>query len=70
MNFTQMGRVAAQLRRIARALETANDLEERRQDRDYPLPPARGSKLVEIHNPTVAEWNAAYQKAHPERAED
>jgi hypothetical protein len=51
------------LRRIAKALERANELEKFRIERDYPplaaAPPA--PRMAEISQPTVAQWNERYR---------
>ena len=70
MTFLPLMRVAAQLRRIARALEAANRLEEVRQEFEFPTRMMGKPRMVEIHLPTVKEWNEAYAKAHPELEED
>jgi hypothetical protein len=52
-------RVLATLRRIAKAMERANELEMHRQELEYP-PLAKAEKpkrSAEISHPTVQDWN-------------
>lgn len=54
-------RVLATLRRIAKAMERANQLEEHRQEIEYPRLRDSGSapaKKVVFSKPTMDEWNA------------
>lgn len=62
--FGPLMRIAAQLRRIARALERRNEMEEERS-RAYIRPPARKSEFSVAR---IEDWNDAYdekQKGFP-----
>ncbi|MFH1834050.1 MAG: hypothetical protein ABH877_03410 [bacterium] len=64
-------RAVALLRRIAKALEAANDLACERLALDHPeWGRAEGlrktSKLVDIGTASVADWNAEWRRTHPE----
>jgi hypothetical protein len=58
-------RVAANLKRIATALETANDISRERMQREFP-PTPRPSRPIEISHPSVEDWNKRYYKEHNE----
>lgn len=59
INWTEL-RTLATLRRIAKSMERANELEEYRQQREYPPIPETGPpgpRKTVFSRPTVAEWN-------------
>jgi hypothetical protein len=62
-----MMRVAAQLRRIAKALEQANRLKEEELRSEYPNSSLslakRRSRLVRIDTPSVKDWNEEFAKS-------
>ncbi len=51
-------RIAAQLRRIAKAIERSNELYEER----HPVVVPRKPRPAQISVPTVASWNAGYER--------
>lgn len=64
-------RVAAQLRRVAKALEASNDLARERLSLDHPewgrtAGLRRVSKLVEVGVASVEDWNERWRADHPE----
>ena len=57
VKFTEL-RTLATLRRIAKAMERANELEERRQEIEYAtIREAGPSKKMVFSRPTVEDWN-------------
>ncbi len=57
-------RAVALLRRIAKALERANELEQYRIERDYP-PVASTSaapRMAEVSRPTLEQWNERHRR--------
>lgn len=62
-------RVVAVLRRVAKALERANQLAETRLECEFPklaLAKTHGPKLVKIDRPSAADWNAAREREREE----
>ena len=53
-------RIAAMLRRIAKALEEGNRLAEARMDLEFPV--KREVKHFEISQPTKEQWNDKYRE--------
>lgn len=66
MTFLPMMRVAAQLRRIAKALEHANYIAEEELRLDHPESPLsfrkKRAKLLKIDTPSIKEWNEQWQQ--------
>ncbi len=56
-------RVAAQLKRVAIALEVANDLRRERLEREFP-PRVKVGRMVEVSRPTIEDWNKRYYEEH------
>ena len=65
--FTDL-RSAAMLRRIAKALEAANELERERMSLEFEeyrrkiKPKARNPRMTEVSHPTNREWNERWDK--------
>lgn len=61
MKFGLLLRGVGLLRRIAKALEKANELKREEIDRALPQP-RNVAKLSFIDTPKIEDWNAEYQK--------
>jgi hypothetical protein len=59
MNALIWLRGIACLRRIAKAMERSNDLEQHRQDMEFPvkMPTKQTIKKLQITHPTSEDWN-------------
>lgn len=57
-------RVAATLRRIAKAIEEANRIARERMGLEFP--PGRSVKHFEISTPTAEQWNDRYREKRGE----
>lgn len=71
MNWISDLRIAAQLRRVAKALEAANDLARERLALDHPEwgraeGLRRAPRLVDLGVADVADWNERWRDGHPE----
>lgn len=55
-------RIAAQLRRIAKAIEESNRMA---QERDHPVVAMRKPREAVFSRPSVEEWNEAWHDRNP-----
>ena len=66
-------RAVVWLKRIALALETANDMTNRRMKLEHGAEwdrPRRKPELVKVTHPTVADWNKEWQRRNPQNVEE